>query len=61
MSVKIYVVIELLKCSKRKAILVHFCSFYCYNTVFNEGGKDRLLVDSGLFQNSKFLNMSCHN
>lgn len=49
MSVKIYVVIELFKCLKRKVILVYFCSFYCYNIVFNEGGKDRLFVDFGLF------------
>lgn len=43
---KIYVVIEMLKWSKRKATWVNLCNFPCYCTVFNDDSGDKLLVDS---------------
>ena len=51
----------MLKYLERKAAFFHFCRFYCYSAIFNEGSRVKLLMDSWLFQNSKFLNMSCHN
>lgn len=49
MNMKIYVVIKMLKYSK-KATLVHFCVVFIVTVLFNyclnEGSRDKLLMDS---------------